>query len=66
MMKQTVTTSLPTTRVFPRTLQEAFPKDYLNVGVFEGPYRDPHVSDLATLLAIIAVVSMAVLIWEYV
>lgn len=58
--------SYPTTRMFPRTLQEAFPKDHLNVGVFEGPYRDPHVSDLATLLAIIVVVLGAVLIWEYV
>ena len=66
MMQQHVEAGCPTTRMFPRTLEEAYPKDYANVGVFEGPYRDPHISDLAMLLAIIAVISMAVLIWEYV
>ena len=55
-----------TTRMFPRTMRDAFWKDYLNEGVFEGPYRDPHVSDLACLLAIIAVICGAVLIWRYV
>ena len=50
----------PTVRMFPRTLQEAFPKDYLNVGVFEGPYRDPHISDLEILFGVIAVISIGV------
>ena len=50
----------PTVRMFPRTLQEAFPKDYLNVGVFEGPYRDPHISDLELLFGVIAVISIGV------
>ena len=51
-----------TTRMFPRTLQEAFPKDYLNVGVFEGPDRDPHISDLELLFGVIAVISIGVCI----
>ena len=46
MMQQHVEAGCPTTRMFPRTLEEAYPKDYANVGVFEGPYRDPHISDL--------------------
>ena len=56
MMQAQVTDSHPTTRVFPRTLQEAYPKDYINEGVFEGPYRDPQLSDFAILCAIIAIV----------
>ena len=56
MMQTQVTEGHPTTRVFPRTLQEAYPKDYLNEGVFEGPYRDPRLSDFAILCALIAIV----------
>ena len=56
----------PTARIFPRTLQEAYPKDYVNEGIFEGPYRDPHLSDFAVLLALIAVFAGVVLIWRYV
>ena len=56
MMHTQVTDNHPTTRVFPRTLQEAYPKDYINEGVFEGPYRDPQLSDFAILCAIIAIV----------
>ena len=55
----------PTVRVFSRTLQEAFPKDYLNEGIFEGPYRDPQISDLAILFALIAIISFAVYMFNY-
>lgn len=48
---------LPTGRMFPRTMQEAWPKDYLNEDIFTGPYRDPHLSDFSILLALIAIVS---------
>jgi hypothetical protein len=56
-----------TTRLFPRTLEEAYPKIYVNEGVFEGPYYSaPHINDLSVLLALIAVVGMiAVAIWRY-
>jgi hypothetical protein len=56
-----------TTRIFPRTLEEAYPKIYVNEGVFEGPYYSaPHINDLSVLLALIAVVGMiAVAIWRY-
>jgi len=56
MMQTQVNEGHPTVRMFPRTLQEAWPKDYLNVGVFEGPYRDPQISDFAVLCALITVV----------
>ena len=56
MMQTQVAEGHPTTRMFPRTLQEAYPKDYLNEGVFEGPYRDPQLSDFAILCALIAIV----------
>lgn len=56
MMQTQVAESHPTTRVFPRTLQEAYPKHYVNEGVFEGPYRDPHLSDFSILCALIAIV----------
>jgi hypothetical protein len=42
--------------MFPRTLEEAYPKDYVNEGIFEGPYRDPDLSDFAILMALIAIV----------
>ena len=33
-----------TTRMFPRTLEDAYPKQYVNEGVFEGPYYSaPHI-----------------------
>lgn len=56
MMQQQVSDSHPTTRMFPRTLEEAYPKDYVNEGIFEGPYRDPDLSDFAILMALIAIV----------
>jgi len=56
MMQQQVNDSHPTTRMFPRTLEEAYPKDYVNEGIFEGPYRDPDLSDFAILMALIAIV----------
>ena len=57
----------PTTRMFPRTLQEAFPKDYVNENIFEGAfYSAPNIHDIPVLFALIAVLSMiAVAIWRY-
>jgi hypothetical protein len=56
-----------TTRLFPRTLEEAYPKIYVNEGVFEGPYYSaPHINDLSVLMALIAVISMiAFALWRY-
>ena len=56
----------PTTRMFPRTLQEAFPKDYVNENIFEGAfYSAPNIHDLPVLFALIAVLSMvAVAFWR--
>lgn len=56
-----------TTRMFPRTLEEAYPKIYVNEGVFEGPYYSaPHINELSVLLALITVISMvAFAIWRY-
>jgi hypothetical protein len=56
-----------TTRMFPRTLETAFPKKYVNEGVFEGPYHSaPHINDLSVLFGLITVISMvAVAIWKY-
>lgn len=56
-----------TTRLFPRTIETAFPKEYVNEGVFEGPfYSAPHINDVSVLFALIAVVSMvAFALWRY-
>lgn len=59
MMQQHLIDSHPTVRVFPRTMQEAFPKDYVNEDVFTGPHRDPQLSDFAILCALIAIVWFA-------
>lgn len=56
MMQQQITDNHPTVRVFPRTLQEAFPKHYVNEDIFTGPHRDPQLSDFAILCALIAIV----------
>jgi len=66
MMNDEVKEGHPTVRMFPRTLQEAFPKDYVNKDIFTGPYREPHLSDLGVLMALIAVFSFAVMVWRYV
>ena len=57
----------PTTRCFSRTLQEAFPKDYVNEGIFEGAYYSaPHINDVWVLFGLITVISMvSVAIWRY-
>jgi len=57
----------PTTRCFSRTLQEAFPKDYVNENIIEGAYYSaPHINDLPVLFGLIAVISMvAVALWRY-
>jgi hypothetical protein len=47
---------LPTGRMFPRTMQEAWPKDYVNEDIFAGPYREPQIGDFTILCALIAVV----------
>jgi hypothetical protein len=56
-----------TTRMFPRTLETAFPKQYVNEGVFEGPYyAAPHINDVWVLFGLITVISMvSVAIWRY-
>jgi hypothetical protein len=56
-----------TTRMFPRTLETAFPKQYVNEGVFEGPYYSaPHINDVWVLFGLITVISMvSVAIWRY-
>jgi hypothetical protein len=48
--------NLTTSRMFPRTMQEAWPKDYVNEDIFAGPYREPQISDFAILCALIAVI----------
>ena len=57
----------PTTRMFSRTLQEAFPKDYVNEGIFEGAYYSaPNIHDVWVLFGLITVISMvSVAIWRY-
>ena len=57
----------PTTRMFPRTLQEAFPKDYVNEGIFEGAYYSaPNIHDVWVLFGPITVISMvSVALWRY-
>jgi hypothetical protein len=56
-----------TTRMFPRTLETAFPKQYVNEGVFEGPYYSaPHINDVWVLFGLITVISMiSVALWRY-
>lgn len=63
--KQTIDAH-PTTRMFPRTLQEAYPKDYLNE-FFEGPfYSAPHISEYSVLFSLIAVIGMvSYAMWRY-
>jgi hypothetical protein len=48
--------NLTTSRMFPRTIKEAWPKDYVNEDIFTGPYREPQISDFAILCALIAVI----------
>jgi hypothetical protein len=48
--------NLTTSRMFPRTIKEAWPKDYVNEDIFAGPYREPQISDFAILCALIAVI----------
>ena len=57
----------PTTRCFSRTLQEAFPKDYVNEGIFEGAYYSaPNIHDVWVLFGLITVISMvSVALWRY-
>ena len=56
-----------TTRIFPRTLQEAFPNDYVNQDIIEGPYYSaPNIHDIPVLFALITVISMiSVALWRY-
>ena len=46
-----------TERMFPRTIKEAWPKDYVNEDIFAGPFREPQISDFAILCALIAIIS---------
>jgi len=56
----------PTTRMFPRSLREAYPKEYVNENIFEGPYYSaPHINDVWVLFGLIVVISMvAVALWR--
>ena len=56
-----------TTRIFPRTLQEAFPSDYVNEDIIDGPYYSaPHINDVWVLFGLITVISMvSVALWRY-
>jgi len=56
-----------TTRIFPRTLQEAFPNDYVNQNIIEGPYYSaPNIHDIPVLFGLITVISMiSVALWRY-
>lgn len=56
-----------TTRTFPRRLEDAFPDEYINQNVIEGPfYSAPHISDYSVLFGIIATFSFCGLImWSY-
>jgi hypothetical protein len=58
---------IPTTRMFSRSLREAYPKDYVNENIIEGPfYSAPNIHDVPVLFGLIAVLSMiAVAIWRY-
>jgi hypothetical protein len=56
MMQEEVEESHPTVRMFPRTMQEAWPKDYVNEDIITGAYREPQISDFAILCALIAIV----------
>ena len=49
----------PTTRMFPRSLREAYPKDYVNENIIEGPFFSaPNIHDIPVLFGLIAVISM--------
>ena len=56
-----------TTRIFPRTLQEAFPNDYVNQNIIDGPYYSaPNIHDIPVLFGLITVISMiSVALWRY-
>jgi hypothetical protein len=60
MMQEEVEENHPTTRMFPRTMQEAWPKDYVNEDIITGAYREPQISDFAILCALIAIVGFFV------
>ena len=47
--------NLTTSRMFPRTMQEAWPKDYVNEDIFTGPSREPQIGDFTILCALIAI-----------
>jgi hypothetical protein len=57
----------PTTRMFSRSLREAYPKDYVNENLIEGPfYSAPNIHDIPVLFGLIAVISMiAYALWRY-
>ena len=56
----------PTTRMFSRSLREAYPKEYVNEDIFTGPYYSaPHINDVWVLFGLIVVISMvAVALWR--
>ena len=56
-----------TTRTFPRTLEEAFPQEYMDKNIIEGPYHSaPHISDYSVLFGIIGTFSFCgFILWNY-
>jgi hypothetical protein len=53
--------------MFSRSLREAYPKDYVNENIIEGPfYSAPNIHDIPVLFGLITVLGMiAVAIWRY-
>ena len=56
-----------TTRTFPRRIEDAFPKEYMNRNIIEGPfYSAPHISDYSVLFGIIIAFSFCgIIMWNY-
>jgi len=53
--------------MFSRSLREAYPRDYVNENIIEGPfYSAPNIHDIPVLFGLITVFGMiAVAIWRY-
>ena len=56
-----------TTRTFPRRMEDAFPNEYMNRNIIEGPfYSAPHISDYSVLFGIIVTFSFCgIIMWNY-
>ena len=56
-----------TTRTLPRRMEDAFPNEYMNRNIIEGPfYSAPHISDYSVLFGIIVTFSLCgIIMWNY-